>query len=31
VVEGRFRVPSEPGAGTTPTPDAWRKFRQPIA
>jgi len=31
VVEGRFRVPSEPGAGTTPTPDAWRKFRQPTA
>ena len=29
VVDGHFRMPSEPGAGTTPTPQAWERYRQP--
>jgi hypothetical protein len=31
VVDGHFRLPQLPGAGTTPTADAWRKYRQPAA
>uniref|UniRef100_UPI0035B0C905 enolase C-terminal domain-like protein n=1 Tax=Ramlibacter sp. TaxID=1917967 RepID=UPI0035B0C905 len=31
VVEGFFRRPAEPGAGTTPTPEAWARYRQPTA
>ncbi|RZI72599.1 MAG: mandelate racemase/muconate lactonizing enzyme family protein [Variovorax sp.] len=31
VVEGAFRLPQQPGAGTTPTADAWTRFRQPVA
>ena len=31
VQDGHFRLPAEPGAGTTPTPQAWKKFRQPAA
>jgi L-alanine-DL-glutamate epimerase-like enolase superfamily enzyme len=31
VVDGHFRRPAEPGAGTTPTAQAWEKFRQPVA
>jgi hypothetical protein len=30
-VDGSFRLPQQPGAGTTPTPDAWQKFHQPAA
>lgn len=30
VVDGFFRRPSEPGAGTTPTAAAWERFRQPV-
>lgn len=26
---GHFRLPSEPGAGTTPTAAAWARLRQP--
>jgi len=29
VVGGHFRLPQEPGAGTTPTAAAWGRFRQP--
>jgi len=29
VVDGFFALPQEPGAGTTPTAEAWRKYRQP--
>jgi L-alanine-DL-glutamate epimerase-like enolase superfamily enzyme len=31
VVEGNFRLPQQPGAGTTPTREAWEKFRQSAA
>jgi L-alanine-DL-glutamate epimerase-like enolase superfamily enzyme len=31
VVDGIFRLPQQPGAGTTPTPDAWSRLRQPVA
>ena len=31
VVDGHFRRPSEPGAGTTPTPAAWERYRQAVA
>jgi L-alanine-DL-glutamate epimerase-like enolase superfamily enzyme len=31
VVDGSFRLPQQPGAGTTPTSVAWEKFRQPVA
>jgi L-alanine-DL-glutamate epimerase-like enolase superfamily enzyme len=31
VVDGFFRRPQLAGAGTTPTPDAWDRFRQPAA
>jgi L-alanine-DL-glutamate epimerase-like enolase superfamily enzyme len=31
VVDGFFRRPQEPGAGTTPTPQAWARFLQPAA
>ena len=31
VVDGYFRLPCMPGAGTTPTPTAWAKYRQPAA
>jgi L-alanine-DL-glutamate epimerase-like enolase superfamily enzyme len=29
VVDGSFRLPQQPGAGTTPTPEAWERFRVP--
>ena len=29
VTAGHFRLPQEPGAGTTPTAAAWARFRQP--
>jgi L-alanine-DL-glutamate epimerase-like enolase superfamily enzyme len=31
VVDGHFRRPSEPGAGTTPTTAAWQRHRRPAA
>jgi L-alanine-DL-glutamate epimerase-like enolase superfamily enzyme len=31
VVNGYFRLPTLPGAGTTPTPEAWARYRQPTA
>ena len=31
VVDGYFRLPSLPGAGTTPTAEAWARYRQPTA
>ena len=31
VVDGHFRLPQEPGAGTTPTEAAWRLHRQPTS
>lgn len=31
VIDGHFRLPQEPGAGTTPTPQAWERFRKPLA
>ncbi|HEX4895178.1 MAG TPA: enolase C-terminal domain-like protein, partial [Solimonas sp.] len=31
VSEGFFRLPALPGAGTTPTPQAWERYRQPVA
>jgi hypothetical protein len=31
VVDGFFRRPEQPGAGTTPTPQAWAQFRQAVA
>ncbi|HZF80706.1 MAG TPA: mandelate racemase/muconate lactonizing enzyme family protein [Rubrivivax sp.] len=30
VIDGHFRCPSEPGAGTTPTPQAWDRYRQAL-
>ncbi|MBX3588319.1 MAG: mandelate racemase/muconate lactonizing enzyme family protein [Ramlibacter sp.] len=30
VVDGHFRLPQLPGAGTTPTEAAWASFRQPV-
>jgi L-alanine-DL-glutamate epimerase-like enolase superfamily enzyme len=30
VVDGYFALPKLPGAGTTPTQEAWEKFRQPV-
>ena len=29
VVDGHFRMPVEPGAGTTPVAEAWERFRRP--
>lgn len=29
VVDGYFRLPTQPGAGTTPTAQAWARFQQP--
>jgi L-alanine-DL-glutamate epimerase-like enolase superfamily enzyme len=29
VVDGSFVLPSQPGAGTTPTPGAWERYRKP--
>ena len=29
VVDGHFRLPALPGAGTTPTPEAWQRFARP--
>jgi L-alanine-DL-glutamate epimerase-like enolase superfamily enzyme len=29
VVDGCFRLPQEPGAGTTPTPQALARFSRP--
>ncbi|MBU1358798.1 MAG: mandelate racemase/muconate lactonizing enzyme family protein [Gammaproteobacteria bacterium] len=31
VTDGFFHVPREPGAGTTPTPAAWQKFRKAVS
>lgn len=31
VVDGHFRRPAEPGAATTPTPQAWERYRQAVA
>jgi L-alanine-DL-glutamate epimerase-like enolase superfamily enzyme len=31
VVNGAFRLPAQPGAGTTPTPQAWQRHRRPAA
>jgi len=31
VVQGHFRLPAEPGAGTTPTRQAWEHHRRPAA
>lgn len=31
VVDGHFRLPQQPGAGTTPTQAAWAHYRQPTA
>lgn len=31
VVDGFFRLPQLPGAGTAPTPQAWDRLRQPAA
>ena len=31
VEDGYFRLPQQPGAGTTPTPQAWEKYRQPVS
>jgi L-alanine-DL-glutamate epimerase-like enolase superfamily enzyme len=31
VVDGHFRRPSEPGASTTPTPQAWARYRRPTS
>jgi len=31
VVDGYFRLPVLPGAGTTPTAEAWARYRQPTA
>jgi L-alanine-DL-glutamate epimerase-like enolase superfamily enzyme len=31
VVDGHFRLPQQPGAGTTPTAAAWQSFRKPAA
>jgi L-alanine-DL-glutamate epimerase-like enolase superfamily enzyme len=30
VVDGHFKLPALPGAGTTPTVAAGEKFRQPV-
>ena len=29
VVDGHYQLPDQPGASTTPTPDAWASYRQP--
>ena len=31
VVDGHFRVPQLPGAGTTPTTQAWQRYRKPLS
>ena len=31
VVDGHFRLPQLPGAGTTPVPQAWERYRKPAA
>lgn len=31
VVNGAFNLPMQPGAGTTPTPQAWQRHRRPVA
>ncbi len=31
VVDGHFRMPAEPGAGTTPVAEAWERYRRPTA
>ncbi|MFM8609612.1 MAG: mandelate racemase/muconate lactonizing enzyme family protein [Burkholderiaceae bacterium] len=31
VVDGHFRLPQLPGAGTTPTPEAWQRYQKPVA
>lgn len=31
VVDGVFQRPALPGAGTTPTPQAWERYRRPVA
>ncbi|HEY8358851.1 MAG TPA: enolase C-terminal domain-like protein, partial [Ramlibacter sp.] len=30
VVDGHFALPRLPGAGTTPTPQAWERYRQAV-
>lgn len=30
VMDGHFRLPDAPGAGTTPTSDAWERYRKPL-
>jgi L-alanine-DL-glutamate epimerase-like enolase superfamily enzyme len=29
VADGWFRLPQQPGAGTTPTPEAWERCQRP--
>jgi L-alanine-DL-glutamate epimerase-like enolase superfamily enzyme len=31
VVDGHFQRPQQPGASTTPTPQAWARYRRPSA
>ncbi len=31
VQDGHFLLPQQPGAGTTPTPQAWERYRQAVA
>lgn len=31
VVDGCFNLPQQPGASTTPTPEAWERFSKPVA
>lgn len=31
VVDGHFKLPQQPGASTTPTPEAWTRFSKPVA
>ncbi|MCE2878048.1 MAG: mandelate racemase/muconate lactonizing enzyme family protein [Comamonadaceae bacterium] len=31
VVDGHYRRPEQPGASTTPTPQAWTRYRQPTS
>jgi hypothetical protein len=30
VVDGAYALPQQPGAGTTPCPDAWHRFQRPL-
>lgn len=31
VIDGHFRLPQQPGAGTTPTRQAWERYQKPVA